>query len=278
MKTWTWQSNKTFRAVAPSSVRRYCQVPPLAMGRGLDLATMKKCSVEGCGGTEIVKGLCHKHYERKRKTGTTELLIRQKREKVIRLCIVDGCNRKHNSHGYCWMHWYRLRHFGIKNAPAGDKRKCLTEGCGHMVRAMTKSSGLCRLCYGRKYKIEKQERIKQLGDNWRLGHKGSVIKYRLKSEYGMTPADLEKMKETQQHRCACCGRQRPLKIDHCHNTKPVHVRGLLCNQCNMAAGLVGDTPKGALDLYLYLSRTSAPKHQQKVLFDQLQGELPCFTD
>lgn len=57
--------------------------------------------------------------------------------------------------------------------------------------------------------------------------------------------------------CECCG-QPPrssyskLVVDHCHDTKTF--RGWLCDQCNTAAGMIGDSAEGARKLLTYLSR------------------------
>lgn len=79
---------------------------------------------------------------------------------------------------------------------------------------------------------------------------------RLKNRYGVTPEQVECMKEAQGFVCDIC-KQTPSTwhIDHCHNTNIV--RGLLCGQCNMALGLMKDNPerlKKAID-YLNGIRT-----------------------
>lgn len=66
--------------------------------------------------------------------------------------------------------------------------------------------------------------------------------------YGITIEDYEKMLFLQGGGCAICGSSTPnskrakrFSIDHCHKTGAV--RGLLCMQCNMAVGLLGDDPE-----------------------------------
>jgi hypothetical protein len=49
------------------------------------------------------------------------------------------------------------------------------------------------------------------------------------------------MYESQGGVCAICSKhqeRRPLNVDHCHNTGTI--RGLLCDKCNMAIGLLED--------------------------------------
>ena len=72
---------------------------------------------------------------------------------------------------------------------------------------------------------------------------------RLKKTYGITLAEYEQMWIQQGGTCAVCGQfettlrcGRPvlLAVDHCHETG--EVRGLLCNNCNRAIGMLGDNP------------------------------------
>lgn len=56
-------------------------------------------------------------------------------------------------------------------------------------------------------------------------------------KYGLTPAEYDAMLDIQQGKCLTCGRADvKLNVDHCHTTNKV--RGLLCNGCNTALGLV----------------------------------------
>lgn len=71
-----------------------------------------------------------------------------------------------------------------------------------------------------------------------------------KRQYGITDADLAKMKEEQDNKCFLCGSEgflmdkdkhvEKLAVDHCHDTGKV--RKLLCHNCNRALGLFKDNP------------------------------------
>lgn len=58
------------------------------------------------------------------------------------------------------------------------------------------------------------------------------------SRYGITSADVTRMKHDQHDKCAICDIVRPLVIDHCHKTGKV--RGLLCRTCNMLLHYIDD--------------------------------------
>ena len=72
-----------------------------------------------------------------------------------------------------------------------------------------------------------------------------------KRQYGITDADLVKMKEEQENKCFLCASAgflmdknkhvEKLAVDHCHDTGKV--RKLLCHNCNRALGLFKDNPE-----------------------------------
>jgi len=90
---------------------------------------------------------------------------------------------------------------------------------------------------------------------------------RLKSRYGISLKDYDSMVEDQKGLCAVCGEPPSsentrahwggkLCVDHCHEAEkggPKFIRGLLCNDCNLAAGYA-KTPQVARALADYLER------------------------
>jgi len=66
----------------------------------------------------------------------------------------------------------------------------------------------------------------------------------LKHKFGMTLADYDSMLDQQGGICAICSSEEPkgkrFSVDHNHKTG--EVRGLLCNPCNVAIGLLKDSP------------------------------------
>lgn len=77
----------------------------------------------------------------------------------------------------------------------------------------------------------------------------------LKSKWGMEPADFDRMLAEQGGACAVCS--GPTKaghhycIDHCHTTGKI--RGLLCHDCNMGIGKLGDTAASVAKALAYLN-------------------------
>jgi len=66
----------------------------------------------------------------------------------------------------------------------------------------------------------------------------------LQYSYGILLEEYEIMRESQKCRCYICGKhendtnRKRLFVDHCHTTGKI--RGLLCQQCNTALGMVNE--------------------------------------
>ncbi len=80
----------------------------------------------------------------------------------------------------------------------------------------------------------------------------------LVNNYGITCLDYDNLWLDQEGRCAICGTDKPagkgarLHVDHCHETG--RVRGLLCQRCNGAIGLLGDCVESLVDAVGYLAK------------------------
>ena len=75
---------------------------------------------------------------------------------------------------------------------------------------------------------------------------------RLQREYGITLEQHTQMLTDQKECCAICKNSRPLRVDHNHSTG--NVRGLLCDKCNMALGLLEESIIVTESLLLYLKK------------------------
>ena len=74
-------------------------------------------------------------------------------------------------------------------------------------------------------------------------------------KYGLTMEQYSELLEKQDNRCAICKVTDPGKsdwrIDHYHTTKKV--RGLLCHNCNVSLGLMGDNIPNIQSMLEYLT-------------------------
>jgi hypothetical protein len=102
----------------------------------------------------------------------------------------------------------------------------------------------CKVCLSeiRKAYLAKNPHVKSR-NYWRWGitHKGQHRGKHLKDRYGLTLKEFENLLEQQNGRCAVCGDRLQLgtgkfATDHCHKTNIV--RGILCNNCNTAEGMM----------------------------------------
>lgn len=113
-------------------------------------------------------------------------------------------------------------------------------------------SAYCKSCA-----VEKNRRVPE-----RYARIGRPSK--LKSLYGITVGDYDRMLAEQRGGCAICGsadakhrkytraKVAAFSVDHDHKTGKV--RGLLCSPCNRALGLINDNPSVATRMASYLSR------------------------
>ena len=80
----------------------------------------------------------------------------------------------------------------------------------------------------------------------------------------MTLVDYDEMLKRQNGRCAICKTKetKPIKylcVDHCHKTGAI--RGLLCFNCNISIGRLGDDPKILRAAIRYLSKSERNSHK-----------------
>lgn len=69
--------------------------------------------------------------------------------------------------------------------------------------------------------------------------KGEVIKARKRADgAGLTPEEIETIRQNQGNLCAICEDPEPTDLDHCHTSGKV--RWLLCKHCNRALGAFRD--------------------------------------
>ena len=142
-----------------------------------------------------------------------------------------------------------------------------------------KAKGLCGSCYDKRLKATNAEykarqrrnttdwlkrnpesrqrlnaarRIREINDPLRYQKKRAAS---LKSKYGLSLSDYDRLLVIQGGGCAICNRKpgtRPLHVDHSHETGKV--RGLLCHQCNWYLGTIDNNPAILRRIAVYLNR------------------------
>jgi len=86
--------------------------------------------------------------------------------------------------------------------------------------------------------------------------------YKMKELYGMTVFQYEKIYSEQKGLCGICKQKskRELCVDHDHNSDILKIRGLLCHNCNMGIGTLGDTLECLQKAKKYLQ--IAPRYEE----------------
>lgn len=121
--------------------------------------------------------------------------------------------------------------------------------------------GECKDCWRIKCADSYQRRKPQVAQRQKTYYETHKEQYaaaqhrrRLKQRYDLSPEDYDAMLEEQGGVCKACGRPCPtgnrLAVDHCHKTGKIG--GLLCVNCNKAAGHLYDDPELCLALAAYL--------------------------
>src|SRR5258708_8395225 len=156
--------------------------------------------------------------------------------------VTGTCSRCHGQHDgnhvsycqTCWREYQRERWHGL--LPVPELRACVT--CGHEFRPRKNDdrdnpAKCCSVACNVKHQnlIRTPEQIR----TWRL-----------RTAYGISLSDYDRMLEAQDGGCAVCGdpgelsARGVLHVDHCHQTG--RIRGLLCSNCNRAMGQFPDDP------------------------------------
>lgn len=115
----------------------------------------------------------------------------------------------------------------------------------------------------RRYRLEHPSKVKEAAARCRQKNKAGLRDRHLRRKYGLSSAEYEQMLVAQSGLCAICrepetyvGRHGTpkLAVDHDHQTGVV--RGLLCWNCNVTIGKMGDDPKLLRAAADYLERTA----------------------
>lgn len=111
------------------------------------------------------------------------------------------------------------------------------------------------LARNRKYAKEHPEIMAKVARDYRQRYPDRQKNSRLKYKYGISLEDYQKLLDSQNGVCAICWDKniykKTLVVDHCHTSDKV--RGLLCDNCNLALGLTKDNPEILLRAIKYLN-------------------------
>ena len=92
----------------------------------------------------------------------------------------------------------------------------------------------CRTCYNAYQKAYKRRNKKKCYT--------FVASATLKRKYGISLSQYDELFEAQNGLCAiCCKTQKKKRLAVDHNHETGEIRGLLCDKCNRAIGLLGDS-------------------------------------
>lgn len=107
-------------------------------------------------------------------------------------------------------------------------------------------------------KLSKQAQKLREDPEFLAKHRMRTRRWHLKTAYGLTLDEFDKMLESQGGGCAICGKKpeagKPktrMVVDHCHTTGKV--RGILCDLCNTAIGKFQDSKELLLKAAKYLN-------------------------
>lgn len=98
----------------------------------------------------------------------------------------------------------------------------------------------------KRHYIKNKDKIAEKSKVWYHNNKERYKGVAMLRKYGISLEVFNQMRESQQCRCAICGKgeenfAKGLFVDHCHKTGKV--RKLLCANCNAAIGMLQDDPK-----------------------------------
>lgn len=187
-----------------------------------------------------------------------------------RTCSVPGCNRRFKAKGFCSTHKYRSENgldltTPIRQYETGERR-CKMLGCNQL-----------RASDGTYCPMHRARLVKTGSPGEPSRHRmppGEAIwdkpnykrRHRLMKMYGLTPEAYAELFDAQGRGCAICKAMTPggkhegkpnrsswhWPVDHDHVTG--QVRGLLCEDCNRAIGLLKDDPEIIAAAARYVSR------------------------
>lgn len=211
------------------------------------------CTLDECGRPHYASGYCSPHWRRWRRTGNAGPAAIAS---TVRICSFDGCGRPRSAKGLCASHYAQDRRGGPlqplndrvnpRGRDANGNKRCATCKQWKPPSAFRAAARTADLLDSRCIDCAHDLSIRKL--------------------YGIDANRYAALLEAQGGGCAICGRVnesgRAMAVDHDHSCCPGNracggcVRGLLCSNCNMSLGLMGDDPARLDSAAAYLRRHS----------------------
>lgn len=125
----------------------------------------------------------------------------------------------------------------------------------NLVKNITEEKRLHRNKYHAEWRAKNKDKMQEARRK-RNAKPNALRKHLLKYAHGLTLEQYDELLHAQNSVCAICqttcNTKKVLSVDHDHNTGAI--RGLLCNACNQALGLLKDNPDIAFNANIYLRR------------------------
>lgn len=132
----------------------------------------------------------------------------------------------------------------------GNKYQPTTNGqkrCG----SMDKKIG-CSYQYFLEY-VKEKRKLQTIREKQNPEYSIIMRDRRLKNKYNISQEDYKMLVEKQNKKCLICLDEcDSLRIDHCHNNG--HIRGLLCDSCNLGLGKFKDNVESLKNAIKYLEK------------------------
>jgi len=115
--------------------------------------------------------------------------------------------------------------------------------------------------YQRRWYSNNKERAREYTRRHRANNPEANRWYAIKFKYGLTREGWRDLYDKQGGCCAICGQERKLNVDHDHSCCPTNektcglcVRGLLCDMCNRALGMLDEDPTVINSMLTYVRK------------------------
>lgn len=207
------------------------------------------CQIQGCGKKVLARGWCSMHYSRIQRYGDPDANSRQKRGEA---CQFQGCGRAVRAQGLCTGH-YQQKSKGRPLSPLREKWSPTARDDRGRKR--------CRRCL-EWLSEDSFIRKTECADGLMTWCRRCDTDRKIRNTYGITLKQYEERLKAQGGGCAICGGVnkdgRMLAVDHDHACCPSPkscgscIRGLLCSNCNLHLGAVGDSIDHLESMITYL--------------------------